>query len=438
MPTDNDAHLAAPVDTAFEERLAGRGLRAQVVPETDEPAFTAWLQAVARGFLDGEPSAEDAATARGLLGYRRKTGVYDVAGPMPDVPVATFASWIAELAVPGGRGIPVSAISSVTVAPTHRRRGLARGLMEGELRLAAAEGLPAAVLTVSESTLYGRYGFAAAAAGAAWTVDTRRAGWIGPTPPGRIDFIPRDRWRALAEEVHERIRLRTAGEIAMPGGHFDRFAGTRADVKDAASRRAVQYADESGKVRGVALYAVKENHDDFARSRVDVHFLLAETGDAYAALWLFLLDLDLIGEVRADELAVDEPLRWMIADQRAATVTVRDHQYVRILDVKAALEARRYDTPGRLLLDVTDPLGHATGRWMLEVDASGTGTVTAEAGIPDDVVHVRLGVTELSAAYLGGVSVAALAEAGRVQTADAATAARLLGWHRAPRLSFWY
>ena len=77
-----------------------------------------------------------------------------------------------------------------------------------------------------------------------------------------------------------------------------------------------------------------------------VSYLLAETDDAYAALWRFFLELDLVGEVRAHELSVDEPLLWMISDQRAATVMVRDHQYVRILDVPAALEARTFGAPG--------------------------------------------------------------------------------------------
>ena len=51
------------------------------------------------------------------------------------------------------------AISMVTVAATHRRRGIARGLLEGELRAAASAGVPMAGLTVTEATIYGRYGF---------------------------------------------------------------------------------------------------------------------------------------------------------------------------------------------------------------------------------------------------------------------------------------
>ena len=57
---------------------------------------------------------------------------------------------------------------------------------------------------------------------------------------------------------------------------------------------------------------------------------------------------------------------------------------------------------------------------------------------PEGAVEVALGIEELSAAYLGGVSLATLAAAGRVRSTDAATAARVFGWHFAPRLSIWY
>ena len=192
-------------------------------------------------------------------------------------------------------------------------------------------------------------------------------------------------------------------------------------------------------MRGVALYSVAENHDDFTKATATVTYLVAETPGAYAAVWRFLLQLPLVGELRAYLQSVDEPVRWMIDDQRAATLTVVDHQYVRIIDVPAALQARTFRAPGTLALDVSDPQGLATGRWILRVDEQGAGTVTPwEDEAPADAVAVRLGITELSAAYLGGVSLATLAAAGRVQATDASTAARIFSWHVTPRLSFWY
>ena len=430
---------AGGVDSTSRERLGSDGLDYRRL-EVESAEFPSWLQVVARGFQDGERSDKQVAEAQARTGYRRLTGVYDAAAPTAEAPVATIASWLGDLTIPGGSAITSCAISAVTVAPTHRRRGIARAMLEGELRAAHAADVPVAMLTVSESTLYGRYGFAPAAPAASWRIETKRAQWIGPRPDGRVDFIPRERLRELLPLLHERTRLRVPGEIDVPAGHWDNIAGTRPDAEKAGDKRAVQYTDPSGEVRGAAVYAVRENHDDFTKATVTVHYLLAENEEAYAALWRFLLELDLVAEVHANELSTDEPLLWMVADQRAATVTVRDHQYVRILDVPAALGARRYSAPGRLLLDVSDPLGIAEGRYLLDVDGEGSATVARLAAddAPEGVIEVTLGIAELSAVYLGGVSLATLASARRVSTPDAATAARVLSWHVAPRLSIWY
>ena len=234
------------------------------------------------------------------------------------------------------------------------------------------------MLTVSESQLYGRYGFAPAAASASWHIDVKRAVWIGPRPGGRVDFVPAGaRCASSSRRCTSARGSPSPGEIDVPAAQWDVFAGTRPDAKEPGKTRAIQYADEAGEVRGVALYSVRENEKDFTKSTVTVSYLLAETDDAYAALWRFFVELDLVGEVRAHERSVDEPLRWMISDQRAATVMVADHQYVRILDVPTALEARTFGAPGVLALEVSDALGFAAGRWLLTVDAAGRGEVTA-------------------------------------------------------------
>ena len=437
--SDRDAFRNGPVDEQSRARLAENGLDYRRV-QVDGDGYAPWLQVAARGFQDGERSDEQIAATRERSRYRRLTGVFDPVAPMADAPVATIASWLGELTVPGGAALPSAAISAVTVAPTHRRRGIARAMLEGELRAAHSAGIPMAMLTVSESTLYGRYGFAPAAASASWRIDTKRARWIGPRPEGRVDFIPRDRLRELIPSLHDRSRLRTAGEIDVPGGHWDNFAGTRPDAEKAGEKRAVQYTDAAGEVRGLALYSVRENHDDFTKATVTVAYLLADTDDAYAALWRFLLELDLVAELHAGELTVDEPLRWMIADQRAATVTVQDHQYVRILDVPAALERRRYGVAATIALEVSDPLGFTSGRFLLDIDGDGAARVTPLEGeaVPEGAVELTLGVEELSAAYLGGVPLATLAAAGRAGATDIAAAGRAFGWHTAPRLSIWY
>lgn len=434
MTSLDDTFHAAPLHDRLQEGIEASGLTVHRIADEDREQAGRWLDAVSRGFLDSERNDMQREAFFTHSAYRRKLGVYDPAAPEPEVPVATFASWGTELTVPGGV-VPACAISSVTVSPTHRRRGILRTLMAGELHTAAAEGYPVAVLTVSESGIYGRFGFAPAASAASWEIDVVRAGWTGPDAPGRIDFVSRAHGREVAPALHDRIRPTSPGEIAMPGGHWERFFGTRPDVEKAEERRVIQYTSPEGEVDGLAIYKVK-TAEDFARSSADVLFLLAATDAAYAALWRFLLSMDLIATVRAEELAVDEPLWWMLADQRAATITMRDHQYVRILDVPTALAARRYDVTDTVVLEVLDPLGVAGGVFVLSAD--GTASVDAVDDPPVGLPLLRAGVAELSAMLLGGVSPVTLARAGRLTADDPERFARLFGTASAPRLSFWY
>jgi len=53
-------------------------------------------------------------------------------------------------------------------------------------------------------------------------------------------------------------------------------------------------------------------------------------------------------------------------------------------------------------------------------------------------VGLALGVEELSALFLGGVSATTLAYAGRIRSTDADAAGRIFAWPTAPRLSIWY
>ncbi len=428
-------HHDAPIDERLTGMLGDQGLRAAVVDDATRDEVDPWLEAVVRGFLDGERTEVQREAFFSGGAYRRKLGVYDDGAPQPQTPVATFASWGSRLALPGGE-VAACAISSVTVAPTHRRRGLLRAMMTAELQTAAEVGYPIAALTVSESGIYGRFGFAPAAAAAHWRIDARRAGWRGPVPDGRTDFVSREQGREVVETLHARIHAESPGEIDMPGGHWDRFFGTRPDADKAGEIRVLQYRAADGSVDGMVLYRVRENHDDFAASTVDVNLLLAATDDAYAALWRFVLSMDLISTVRAGELSVDEPLWWMIEDQRAATISVRDHHYLRILDVPTALAARRYAVADSLTLDVRDDLGFAEGWFRLDVDAEGVATVQPLPSHADP--DVTLGVGELSAMLLGGVSAVTLARAGRLRAADPSRIQRVFASARVPRLSFWY
>ncbi|MDQ1513160.1 MAG: hypothetical protein QOC59_1002 [Microbacteriaceae bacterium] len=435
--------LGLPIDATAEDHLARQGLRIGLVDAGDDTRLRPWFEAVVRGFLDPVPT--DATYAEIVPDYadHRTTAVWDESAAEPEVPVGTVSAWPNALTVSPGRSLDAWAISAVTVAPSHRRRGIARALLEAELRTAAAAGIPLAMLTVSEATIYGRYGFGPAAQAAEIDVQTRRAGWVGGTATGRVQMVGRERILADAADLFERARLRTPGAIALTGVLFTRLFGRPSDEADLRERRFVRYDDVDGVPQGFAVYTVKESEDDFVNSLLRVHQLVAVTDEADAALWRFLLEHDLVGRVTAQLRPVDEPLRWLVADERALRVRVHDHLWLRILDPVAALSARSYAGPARIDLTVTDPLGLAEGRFLLDVDPSGTATITAQSGDgpSGSVSAVTLDAAALGALYLGGVSAVTLARAGRIVEGEPGAAAvvdRVLRSPVAPALGVWF
>ena len=107
-------------------------------------------------------------------------------------------------------------------------------------------------------------------------------------------------------------------------------------------------------------------------------------------------------------------------DGRALRQTGRfDFLWLRLLDVAATLSGRRYRTEGRLVIEVTDTLGIAGGRFALEGGPEGATCSPAAAS-----ADLTLAVGTLGSLALGGVSALALAGAGRIDEHTAGALAR--------------
>jgi predicted acetyltransferase len=424
----SENYLTVAVDSPSSERLAGDGLRMALLSADDE-VYVPWMEAINRGFHEPRPTAEFIEARATKAPHRRMTGIWDATMTDAATPVATASSWPTELTVPGAKSITAWAISTITVAPTHRRRGIASAMLKAELRTAHSLGVPMAILTASEATIYRRWGFAPAAMTANWTIDPRRVNWTGPQASGRVQYAEVEQLLVDGRAIVEAARLVTPGLIHFDGQLWERLFGI-GDDEQTRRLRFLRYDDAAGVPQGLAVYSVPKEETPSGRAIVEVRYLSAATDDAYAGLWQFLLTLDLIGEVRATMRPVEEPFAWQISDYRAAVKSnEHDHLWARILDVPAALEARSYSAPGRIVFEVTDPLGFAAGRWLLAIDESGAGSVTKLADTDDALPDaasasvVSLGSNELSSLYLGGVSAALLARAGAIteRTPGAAT-----------------
>lgn len=399
-----------PADNNSTERLATTGLDYRVVDLSDDTSAFSFHRAVDRGFLDPEPSDAMLAHMRRRFEERRNIGVFEQDASKGALPMATINSWVARLTVPGGSEMAMWAISAVTVAATHRRRGIARALLEGELRAAASAGVPIAGLTATEATIYGRYGFGPAIPVARFTVDTRRAGWGGPTVPGRLELVDREELAVDLGAVHDRARRDVSGRIPGWEGRWDEFAGL-APTPDRDQVRGVRYRDDEGVLRGAMAYTVAEV-DGSLRFRMTIRLLVAETAEARAALLRFALKHDLVDEVVSDLRPLDDPLPWLVRDTRGVKQEAHDHGWLRILDLPVALEARSYSAALDTVIRVEDSLGFAAGDWHVLIDDAGVAKVQPAASGAD--VDITLDVATLSALYAGGVRAQSLHGAGRI------------------------
>ncbi|MHC5796354.1 GNAT family N-acetyltransferase [Lacisediminihabitans sp. FW035] len=433
----------APIDALSAERLAAQGLDFALVDTADTAALTDWLQAENRGFHGGRMPQAKLDVQLPHIAHRRTTGVWDPDAADAGSPVATVSTWVMDLTVPGETSVPAWAVSAVTVSPTHRRRGIARALLEAELRTAVSLDVPVAILTVTEATIYGRYGFGAAVMSADWTIDTKRARWIGPEASGSLSFVEPATLLTEGYDLVQRARLQTPGQVEFGDILWERLLGFDGDPESEKTVRVVRYDDVEGELQGFAVYRVVEVGDDFTKHRLDLGFLVSATDEAYSALWRFLLDMDLVSSISAPLRTIDEPLLWQVSDPRAVQrAGVREHLWARILDVPVALSARRYSAPGVFVLDVSDDLGFADGLFLLTVAADGSATVEIlEGEAPDSAAAIALTVDDLGSLYLGGVSALTLARAGRITELRPGSAAALEASFRSPVtpwLSIWF
>ncbi|MET9956146.1 GNAT family N-acetyltransferase [Streptomyces sp. NPDC006339] len=375
----------------------------------DPAVWDDWYGVLELAFGGVEESAEERALWRELTEPERSIGAWD-----GDLCVGTAGAFTFRLTVPGGAAVPAAGVTMVSVAGTHRRRGILTSMMRRQLDDVRAWGEPLAVLTASEPEIYGRFGYGVAAYSAYGSIDTTR---VRLTVPPETDGVTLRRAglaeaAGACEAVYARLVPRRPGMLARrPGWERLPLIDPPGD-RDGASPRHCVLAERDGEVVGFAHYAIKPQWDYTGASGVvAVQELAGLDPAAEAALWRFLCSVDLTSEVRFRSRPVDDGWQHLVSDVRRCAMTLRDGLHVRLVEVGAALEARTYQAPVDMVFEVEDAFcPWNEGRWRLTGDAKGAVCVRT-----DEPADLSLSVRELGSAYLGGVSLLSLAAAGRVR-----------------------
>ncbi|MFF9566471.1 GNAT family N-acetyltransferase [Streptomyces sp. NPDC014685] len=369
-----------------------------------------WFECLELAFGGVAEPPEQRELEEQLTEPERSLGIWD-----GDDVVGTAGAFSFQLAVPGGALVPAAGVTMVSVASTHRRRGLLTSMMRRQLDDVRALGEPIAVLTASEPVIYGRFGYGMASRQMSLTIDTTRVKLTVPegTDEIRLRHAKPDEALAACASVYERL---VAGRPGTPAHNaaWDRKAVVDpADERQGGSARQYVLAERDGELVGCVTYRLNPKWEASGPAgKVVVNDLGALDPAAYAALWRFLFEIDLMSTIEANNRPVDDAVLHLVSDVRRCNIRVRDSLHVRLVELGAALEARAYRAPVDVVFEVEDAFcPWNAGRWRLTGDAKGT----ASCRRTDDPADLALSVRELGSAYLGGESLSSLALAGRVR-----------------------
>lgn len=381
----------------------------------------------ARGFGDHRGSEPGFALDREVVELDRTIAGFD-----GDELIATNLSFPFAMTVPGGGTLAAGGVSGVTVAATHRRRGILRQMMERQLDDLAARGEPVAVLNASEASIYGRFGYGLGQLFQSWRLDTSRSAFRHPVRDDLVlRFVDRDGAKAELAPIYDGWRRTVAGALSHSDAWWDCVLAPHRSWRGGGEIHVVVCEPGADHQGGYVIYTIDNNHPA-PRWELEVRELVSADAEVEARLWRFVLDIDLAGTVTAEARPLDDPLRWRLADLRQVETTrVQDYLYVRLLDIPAAFSARRYPVADRLVVDVVDSFRpEVAGRYQIAGD--GTSASCSRTTAPADL---RLDVADLGSLLLGGVDARQLARVGRIDELTAGAADRagaFFGWPTAP------
>jgi predicted acetyltransferase len=298
----------------------------------------------------------------------------------------------------------------------------------------AARGEVVATLRASEATIYERYGYGVASSSQTVEVQTARAALRpGVADGGPVRLLdPADVWDVLPR-IYADNRPSRPGTIDRPDVWWH---GVRLRTESGSGPWYVAVHGIPGAENGFVRYRPIDTDKWFVSDQrtIVVEDFFAPDVDSYLGLLRFLLGLDLIDRVVFWMLPLDDPLPWLLLDQRAARVTAtHDETWLRIVDAEKALAARQYGGDGIVTIAVDDPL---------LPDNSITVAITGDgAERTDRDPQLRVGVAGLAAVLLGGATWRNLAVAGLAQAENPsalAAADRLFAAREAPHAGFFF
>jgi predicted acetyltransferase len=274
-----------------------------------------------------------------------------------------------------GPAIDCGGVTAVSTLPSHRRRGHVRELLRRTFVTMREARQPVSLLWASMAAIYQRFGYGLAFASHSCNFDARRIAFVDPVDcPGSIRILDnKDAVSSVDAAYHRFARVR-ASALERDGAWRERLTRQLASPRSETSREPLLVAvyEEAGSILGYVVYGIERlgpgrpapRHD-----RITVHEFVWLSAAAHRALIQYLAAYDLVESVWFRLLAADDPLFYQVEDPRVLGMGISEGAMLRIVDLRAALEGRAYDSDGSLTFGISDELcPWNSGTWEIVVE----------------------------------------------------------------------
>ena len=341
-----------------------------------------------------------------------------------DSMVGTAGAFRFNLKVPGA-DLPAAGVTLVGVLPTHRRRGVLRALMKKQLEDCREWGETVAILWASEGAIYPNFGYGVASWHGLIEIDSDKAKMAEPTPPrGRSRLLSDEETLKVLPDVYERVRQQTPGMFSRDQTWWEAHRlWDPEEEREGGGAMLKAVLEIDGRAEAYCLYRVKHAWADDGNpdSTLFVEEVMGTTPEATREIWEFIFGVDLVARIKYYFIEVDTPLRFLIGEVRRLRMKMADALFLRVVDVKPALEARSYAAPGSLVFKLDDQLcPWNAGTWKIEVAEGGRASVSQT----NEEAEIGLSARDLGAVYLGGVTFSELARALQISELKVGAAVR--------------
>ena len=318
----------------------------------------------------------------------------DVSDPQQPFLVGTSIIYPTRLTVPGGSSLQAAWLTMIAVASTHQGTGIWGQLSAQGLGILLDRGYPIVFGAPTQTAMYDSFGAGVASYTRTFSIDRRLAKLRAASDKVRAREVNAVEAQRYLPEIYDRWRDQTNGAVSRDSAWWADHLEDRPPQRGKGSALNCTIHPD-----GFLTYRVVGDSDHGYRpplGTVVVQDFCALTDDAHTELLQTLLVLEMFDKMEID-LPVDDPLPLKLTDQRAAETTgVNDFLWVRINDVPEVLGTRAYTADVDVVLEVSDPLDLAGGRFLLQI-RDGVGKCTPHDGPPD----VEIGLAELATVYMG-------------------------------------